>query len=249
MRSAQRIVPALFAVLLSATSVMAQQPLTDSELKIMLVGHSSTFSDGGVAEYNTDGTYSFKSPNGKVFNGKWTIAGGRVCYEFAGGGNRCDTYFKDASGPYLLSARGNQYRFSTGDLGSSSAIAGVSSGTLNACEHSLPYTLQTPAADVPAPTNGFSGVWVGKWDVGLCAALAVESITSTGNVRFLYTNGSLPQMHVNRASGRYNGQMKGGKLEFSRNGVSMEFRLQDPTHMAGTYSSSYGQFSGSFQKQ
>lgn len=136
-----------------------------------------------------------------------------------------------------------------GNVMAQSAVAGVNSGTLNACEHSLPYAIETPMSDVPEAVKAFSGVWVGKWDGGLCAALAIESIAAGGTARFLYTNGSLPQMHVTRQSGRYAGQAKDGKLAFSRNGVTMEFTLKNSAHLAGTYSSQYGQFSGSFAKQ
>ncbi len=48
--------------------------------------------------------------------------------------------------------------------------------SLQACEQTVEYTVQPPGADVPEALRGFSGIWIGKMDTGLCIATVVQSI-------------------------------------------------------------------------
>lgn len=237
----------LLASLLVSSMAHAQQPMTDDELKSMLVGHSSAFSDGGLARYRPDGTYSFTAPNGKIWTGKWSIAGGRVCYDFEQGGSRCDKYFRDTTGPYLINSRGNQYRFTTAALDAVPASSPAT--TLKVCEQTVSYSVHQPTPDVPAGIRAFSGAWTGKWDMGLCAALIVESVSSNGAARIAYVNGSFNQYGIRPATNHWAAKIVGNTLTSSGRSATLEFTSRSEGELAGRFTSQYGQNSGTFTKQ
>lgn len=119
--------------------------------------------------------------------------------------------------------------------------------TLAACDQSLEYKIQPPVGGTGA---GFSGVWVGKWDTGLCGALVVESIEPNGSARLLYVNGSMGGQYSMKAGNRrFPGKIDGNKLTAAGQSITIEYILRSPTELAGTYTSQYGSFKGSFRKQ
>lgn len=122
--------------------------------------------------------------------------------------------------------------------------------TLAACEQSIEYKVQAPGAQVPANLQGFSGVWTGKWDSGLCSALVVEGIEPDGTARLLYVNGSMGgQYPVKAGNRRFSGKIAGNKLTAAGSLVTIEYTLRSPGELSATYTSQYGSFRGSFRKQ
>src|SRR5262245_25628681 len=77
------------------------------------------------------------------------------------------------------------------------AATTASAKTATICGQKLDYTVQQPAADVPAPLRAFSGVWVGDagtvvevYDGSFCVGLVVESVRSDGTVTAKYVWGN-----------------------------------------------------------
>lgn len=132
-------------------------------------------------------------------------------------------------------------------VASSSWAAAAHAETLSACEQTVEYKLQPPNS----PTaSTFSGVWVGKWDTGLCGAVVVESIEANGTARLLYLNGSIGGQYSTKAGNRrFPGKIEGNKLTASGNNVTIEYVQSGPTELAGTFTNRYGSFKGTFRKQ
>lgn len=121
--------------------------------------------------------------------------------------------------------------------------------TLKECEQTVEYDLESPTANVPEGIRAFSGVWLGKWDFGLCSALVVESVKPDGNVNVLYIVGSFSQYGIKAGSTRFAAKIIGNKLSAIGRTITVEYVMSSPTKLSGTYTSSIGQFSGSFTRQ
>ncbi|MBS0541738.1 MAG: hypothetical protein JSR47_23440 [Proteobacteria bacterium] len=96
---------------LASGEALAQQQLTEPELRALITGKAARWDTGNLTEYHADGTFSFKGVN--VVSGKWEISGGKVCYhrENASSVPNCDLFYRDSTGPYIVSTRGVKYRF------------------------------------------------------------------------------------------------------------------------------------------
>ena len=98
----------------AASTAYAQQQLTDDELKSTVVGKRIVWgsaSTGVTSVYNADGTYkAFNNSSGRTDEGKYQVAGGRVCVDFTNNVSRCDRIFRDGEGIYLLNGQGTKFR-------------------------------------------------------------------------------------------------------------------------------------------
>jgi hypothetical protein len=126
----------------------------------------------------------------------------------------------------------------------------ASAETLAVCEQSIEYRVEAPGPQVPQSMRAFSGVWVGKWDSGLCGALVVESLQADGTASLFYINGSMGGQYPTKAGNRrFPGKIVGNKLTASGSTVTTEYTLRGPADMAATYSTQYGNFSGRFARR
>ena len=99
------------ASITSANEALAQQqPLTEVELREVIVGKSVHWSSGSITDYRTDGTFAYRPP-GKTINGKWTLSDNKFCYALSSGRSVRDHFYKDAKGPYNIDYNGKQFRF------------------------------------------------------------------------------------------------------------------------------------------
>ncbi len=126
----------------------------------------------------------------------------------------------------------------------------ASAETLAACDQSIEYRIQPPDPQVPENMRAFSGVWIGKWDSGLCSALVVESITPDGTANLLYVNGAMGgQYSIKAGNRRFPGKLAGPKLTAAGQTVTVEYVLRSQSDLAGTYTSQYGNFRGNFARR
>lgn len=173
---------AIALIVLSAGTVRAQKMMDDAQIRELLVGRSALFSDYSIATYGTDGSYTYVAANNLYFKGTYTISGGKVCLTIERGQNRCDGVGADAYGPYLLTSKEDKLRFAVRSAAPPQNVAMI-------CGVQVAYTIQPPAARVPPEVAAFSGIWVGKWDYGMCGALIVESVQPNGLATVIYVNG------------------------------------------------------------
>lgn len=228
---------------LQPQTAVAQQPLSDGETRTLIAGQSATYSNGGIAVYFTDGQYTYTGAGGRVVEGKWNVAGGRICYDFSNGGSRCDRVFKDPVGPYIVNTQGRLYRFETGPAEQPAVWRGA---TLSVCDQSAKYLVQAPTSDVGEHIRSYLGVWSGAWDNGPCAAFAVDAVQSNGNARVLYLSGASEAHAMKGGIRRYFGRISGETLRISAGGVSIEFSLTGAGKVSGVYKNGAGQLSGNF---
>ena len=88
---------------------MAQQALSNEELKQVFTGKKVQWGNYGEAEYHSDGTYQYTSwerAGHPVSLGKWEPKDGQLCETFSAGATRCDKIVKETDGYYLVPARG-----------------------------------------------------------------------------------------------------------------------------------------------
>jgi hypothetical protein len=137
-----------------------------------------------------------------------------------------------------------------GLLATALVSAAASAEPLAVCEQSLEYHVEAPGPQVQANMRAFSGVWVGKWDSGLCGALVVESVQPDGTAGLLYINGSMGgQYPVKAGNRRFPGKIVGNKLTAAGQTVTVEYVQRSPTELAGSYTTQSGRFSGSFARR
>lgn len=228
------------AIVLVSTAAWAQQQMTDAEIRSFIVGKTVNYSDGGSSQFFEDGQTSYTRPSGETTpKAPYSISNGRVCIDFANGRSRCDRYFKDASGPYLLNASGNQYRMTTAAVGATPPPAGQS---LKECEQTLNYALQPSSSP-------FSGIWVGKWDMGMCGVLIVENVQGA-QAAVLYGWGSfaLGGSWAKAGNSRYSATIAQSTLTIPGT-ISFEFTLQGTTQLAAKRTSRGGVSTATFTKR
>jgi hypothetical protein len=214
---------ALMAV--SAAAAQGQQALDDAQIRELLAGKSALFADYSVSTYGADGSYSYLAANNLHFKGKYVIGGGKVCVTFDDGQRRCDAVSKDAQGPYLRDSAGRQLRLAV--------RAPMTSGTVTTlCGVPVAYTIKPPAADVPADLSAFSGIWVGTWNYGMCAALVVESIQADGTATVIYVNGAHAPDGFKAGSFRFAAIIKGNRLSDGGTTASFEAMMGSPNELS-----------------
>ena len=126
----------------------------------------------------------------------------------------------------------------------------VRADTLSVCGHSVEYKVDLPAADVPANWRGFSGVWVGNSDFGMCLGLIVESIKSDGTAKVLRINGPFGGgMPVVPRAYRFDAKLEGAKLWMTPPGFQFTYVLRSPAELAVTASGAQSTYTGALKKQ
>lgn len=224
------VVASIAAGLLSVTA-SAQQALTDTEIRELLVGKTLAVESGATIEYAANGRYTFRKAGATV--GNYTIAGGQVCVDFDTGRKRCDRVMRSPRGPYLLTSSGVIDHYILPRAGGTTA----QTATLEACELSVGYQLRPPGQDVPESVRAFSGVWVGYWNNQICTALIVEEVSSDGSVLTKYFNGKNASSYLTQAGQRtIMGKISGDTLTLRTAEETIEYRAVNSNELAGVYS-------------
>lgn len=206
----------------------------------MLVGKSALFVDNSIAKYGEDGTYTYVAANNLLFRGKYSLSDGRLCLQLDTGTNRCDMLERDRFGPYFLTGEGILLRFTPTN-------APIPRNTASLCGVPIAYNVYPPAAEVPQNIRAFSGVWIGKWDYGMCSALIVESVRADGGATLIYVNGSMGgEYSIKAGAVRFVGKIDGNKLTNGQKGYFTEYVMVGANELKGAYSvprrSARGQF-------
>jgi hypothetical protein len=77
---------------------------TEEEIAAAFIGKTAEFSDGGVAQYSADGSYTFTFSdfwNNDRSTGRYSIRPSTICVKFDNGFSRCDTIYID-NGEFTL---------------------------------------------------------------------------------------------------------------------------------------------------
>jgi hypothetical protein len=77
---------------------------TEEEIAAAFIGKTTEFSDGGVAQYGADGSYTFTFSdfwNNDRSTGRYSIRPSTICVKFDNGFSRCDTIYID-NGEFTL---------------------------------------------------------------------------------------------------------------------------------------------------
>ncbi len=225
---------------LPLATATAQQRLGDAEARTILAGQSVLFADNSIAKYGVDGSYTYVAANNLLFRGKYSIADGRLCLQLDSGTKRCDWLERDRLGLYLKSAEGVPLRFAVTN-------ASMPQNTTSLCGVPVAYSVYPPAPGVPQNVRAFSGVWVGKWDYGMCSALIVESVRADGSATLIYVNGSMGGEYSMKSGAiRFAGKIDGAKLSNGQKAYFTEYVMVGPNELKGAYSvprrSARGQF-------
>jgi hypothetical protein len=209
-----------------ACGAAGQTALSEADLRSQVLGKLLQYSDGAIVRFETNGGYSAVTGSGRTRQGRWAIAGDKICVEYVSPPpDRCFQFFRTGDKlqvdvPWNRSLLDVQS--TSGDLATAQA-----SLTLMACERQIPYALTGPSPDVPSTARGFSGVWVGQWESSRCAALIVQQILADGSARILIAHGS----HVGSKPGYRGivGTIRGNTLTASDGGVGWEYVLVSST--------------------
>jgi hypothetical protein len=118
--------------------------------------------------------------------------------------------------------------------------------TLAACGQAVPYKVEPPAAQVPPEMRAFSGPWIGTWDSGVCNAIVIESIQPDGTVRILDVFGPVGSKPPGQL--RYAGKIAGNTLTSSGGTQAVQYTLNSPTNLSGTFISNTAQSRGIFSR-
>jgi hypothetical protein len=118
--------------------------------------------------------------------------------------------------------------------------------TLAACGQAVAFKVQPPAAQVPPEMQAFSGPWIGTWDSGVCNAVVIESIQPDGTVGILDVFGPVGSNPAGQL--RYAGKIAGDTLTSSGRTQAVQFTLNSPTQMSGTFISNTAQSRGTFSR-
>lgn len=110
-------------------------------------------------------------------------------------------------------------------------------------------TITPPAKDVPKKYAAFSGLWAGRLEGTYEAELAVQSVSSRGNVTVTYAWGNLGDNNPGEAAGA--GRIVGTVLKLGRlpNGADVSFMMMPDGTLAGTYSLAGQTYTGAFTRQ
>lgn len=230
---------------------VAEQSLTDTEIRELLSGKSKTTVQG-ITRYYADGRFTYTWHNGRTTSGRWEIVKDGVCQKFEGAERRCDKYMKDAEGPYTLNT-GGMWRFAVGPLDSPAPPPGASgavtvSNTVTLCEQSIGYSL-TAADAASKHASAFVGVWSGHFiPGGLCAALIVEKVRTDGTASIIYATGSHARFGFVPRQRRLSATIT-DKLRFKMESGSFVFEVVNPMELSGSYGSGYDIAHGSFTRR
>ncbi|WP_421916836.1 hypothetical protein [Mesorhizobium sp.] len=110
-------------------------------------------------------------------------------------------------------------------------------------------TITPPAKGVAARYAAFSGIWTGRLDGQYDGKLAVQSVSSNGQVTVTYAWGVLGDNNPGEAAGA--GRIVGSTLKLGRlpNGADVSFRMLPDGTLAGTYTLVDHTYTGAFVRQ
>jgi hypothetical protein len=110
-------------------------------------------------------------------------------------------------------------------------------------------TITPPAKGVPTRYAAFSGIWAGRLEGQYDGKLAVQSVSSNGQVTVTYAWGVLGDNNPGEAAGA--GKIVGTTLKLGRlpNGADLSFRMLPDGTLAGTYTLVDHTYTGAFVRQ
>lgn len=110
-------------------------------------------------------------------------------------------------------------------------------------------TVTPPAKNVPTRYAAFSGIWVGRLEDQYEGKLAVQSVSSNGQVTVTYAWGNLGDNNPGEAAGA--GRIAGTTLKLGRlpNGADISFKMLPDGTLAGTYALAGRTYTGAFIRQ
>ncbi|MCP4284491.1 MAG: hypothetical protein GY792_08575 [Gammaproteobacteria bacterium] len=86
-----------------------KENLTTSQIRTLLTGKTVRYDSGAVATYSANGDYQYRG-RGRTSLGQYSFRNNRVCVDFIGGNQRCDSFIKKGGSYYLVNGQGQQYR-------------------------------------------------------------------------------------------------------------------------------------------
>ena len=92
-----------------ASGTVATERLNTEQLRTLLTGKNVAYSAGGRAVFALDGVYTFRGSSG-ISTGQYFFQNDRVCYDFGGGNQRCDSFIRIGNAYYLVNNRGRRFR-------------------------------------------------------------------------------------------------------------------------------------------
>ncbi|UDL88942.1 hypothetical protein LGH82_28215 [Mesorhizobium sp. PAMC28654] len=110
-------------------------------------------------------------------------------------------------------------------------------------------TITPPAKSVATKYAAFSGIWAGRLEGKYEGRLAVQSVSSNGQVTVTYAWGNLGDNNPGEAAGA--GKIAGTTLKLGRlpNGADVSFRMLPDGTLAGTYALAGQTYTGAFIRQ
>ena len=120
---------------------------------------------------------------------------------------------------------------------------------LKVCEQTIDYAIVPPAANMAENLRAFSGVWVGKWDIGLCSAIIVENVQPDGGANILYVTGSQGSSGIKAGRYRYSAKIVGDTLTAVGGSTTIEFVMSRSAKLSGKFTNQYGLSSGVFERK
>ena len=110
-------------------------------------------------------------------------------------------------------------------------------------------TITPPAKSVPTKYAAFSGIWAGRLAGTYDGTLAVQSVSSNGEVTVNYAWGILGDNNPGEAAGA--GKIVGTTLKLGRlpNGADVSFKMLPDGTLAGTYALAGQTYTGTFIRQ
>jgi len=105
----------LLAILSGAIcDARAGQRLSRDEIRRLIVGKTVTWSNRSESSFGAGGDYHYAGTRGRgvavTGGGTYTIGDGVVCYKFRSGRLRCDGWYRDESGIYLVPMNSSESR-------------------------------------------------------------------------------------------------------------------------------------------
>ena len=129
------------------------------------------------------------------------------------------------------------------------AVSGPAASSPGSAIMDQSVTITPPAKNVPTRYAAFSGIWAGRLDGQYDGKLAVQSVSSNGQVTVTYAWGILGDNNPGEAAGA--GRIAGTTLKLGRlpNGADISFRMLSDGTLAGTYALAGQTYTGAFIRQ
>ena len=104
----QLVVVCTCALICSFPRARADERLTPTEIRRLIVGKTVSWNDGGgQSHYAAGGAYRY-TRGGRVGEGSYRIMDGGVCMQFTSGKLRCDAWYKSSGQFYIKTMRSKE---------------------------------------------------------------------------------------------------------------------------------------------